>query len=103
MIQQDELRLTKRGEEVVHELANYRSFSKKKMEWLEPIIPIANGQVGNRIINMGGGIAEIGRVIDGKFYYIHFPFKASAYIPPRESLFARSVKGTPFLFIESGD
>jgi DNA-binding MarR family transcriptional regulator len=101
LIQQDELRLTRKGEEVVHELANYWSISKKKTEWLEPIIPLANGQVGSRIINMGGGVAEIGRYIGGKFYHTHFPFMASMLVPPRDILFARSVKGTPFLSIES--
>lgn len=101
LIQKDELRLTRKGEELAHELANYLSISKNKTEWPEPIIPLANGQVGRRIINKGGGVAEIGRLVGGKLYHTHFPFMASMLVPPTDTLFARSVKGTPFLSIES--
>ncbi len=101
LIQQDELGLTRKGEEFAHELANYFSISRKKTECVGPIIPLANGQVGSRIINVGGGVAEIGRFVGVKFYHTHFPFMASMLVPPGDTLFARSVKGTPFLWIES--
>jgi hypothetical protein len=102
LIQEDELRLTDKGEDITRQLGNYHPIGKSKHGYPEYMIPTANGQVGTRIINVGGGEAEIVRHIQGKYYPTHFPFKASSLIPPGEHLFARSVKGTPFIFIEDG-
>ena len=50
---------------------------------------------------MGGGEAEFARFVDGRFYPTQMRFKASITIPPREKLFAKTEKGTPFFIVSA--
>ncbi|MGB9135319.1 MAG: MarR family winged helix-turn-helix transcriptional regulator [Candidatus Bathyarchaeia archaeon] len=103
--QKDKLRLTDKGEEIARQLENYlpteNARTRASKHWHpEYTIPMANGQVGTKIINVGGGEAELFRHINGNPYHAQFQFKASMLIPPGEQWRVKPVKGTPFISIE---
>jgi DNA-binding MarR family transcriptional regulator len=97
-IHQSEVRLTEEGERIAEQLRKYLPIQSKNYERVQLS---ANGQVGTWMLNVGGGEAEFARVVDGKIYPIQMGFKGSITIPPRETLFARTEKGTPFFIMSA--
>lgn len=82
-------KLTEKRKDVAQELISYNPILSSNFEHLK--VPCRG-----KMVNAGGGICEIARLINNKLYHIHFSFLASMAIPP-EKLYARAIKGIPFI------
>lgn len=82
-------KLTEKRKDVAQELASYQPILSSNFEHLK--VPSRG-----KMVNAGGGICEIARLINNKLYHVHFSFLASMAIPP-EKIYARAIKGIPLI------